>query len=157
MDRISFLSLHQILGDWVTSCTLSQGKNFEEVRILLEQCFFVGVARLVCGSPSTCGAVALQLFVSFSCVVWWFCLSFAFWPSLSLCCSVRPQVWVSAPPSSLRSVLFSFVTLGCCAWSFWPQTGPGFPASPSLAPLTPPALPSLSCWFLSTSAPVWYL
>ena len=35
-----------------------------------------------------------------------------------------------SPPLSPCSLSLSYVTLGCCAWSFWPQTGPDFQRHP---------------------------
>ena len=45
----------------------------------------------------------------------------------------------------------SCFTLGCCAWSFWPQTGPDFQRHPHLPPsfsLLPPS--SLTCYLVGT-------
>jgi len=90
--------VHTITRKWILKKWESYWSNF----------FFCRRRPPCLWIPSTCGAVALQLFVSFSCVVWWFCLSFAFWPSLSLCCFCSASSLGGLLPSSLRSVLFSF-------------------------------------------------
>ena len=72
-------------------------------------------------------------FFSLSCLlVCWVRLSFRV---IGLCSFVSLAFFCSACfllslSLSLLALSLSYVTLGCCAWSFWPQTGPDFQRHP---------------------------
>ena len=109
--------------------------------------------------PSTLSAVALRLFGFLSCFVGAsvspYCLGL-FSPRCCFCPVTGPGGLLPSSPSGLCP-LFVSVPLGCCAWSFWPQTGPDFQRHPLFLLSFHLLFPSLSCFFLLTSAPVWYL
>ena len=106
--------------------------------------------------PSTLSAVALRLFVFLSCFVGAsvspYCLGL-FSPRCCFCPVTGPGGLLPSSPSGLCP-LFVSVPLGCCAWSFWPQTGPDFQRHPLFFLSFHLLFPSLSCFFLLTSAPV---
>ena len=95
--------------------------------------------------PSCCCALALRVpffFLALLCLSSFFSLSFPFFSASDS--SGRRLVRVVralAPPLSLSFSLF-LVPFGCCAWSFWPQTGPDFQRHPHL-PLFLPSCTSL--------------
>ena len=85
-------------------------------------------------------------------------MSLAFAPSFPLPFSVLPVFCSLSPFLSLLSLSLSYVTLGCCAWSFWPQTGPDFQRHPHfpLSFLRFPSLARPSHFSSFNIVPVWY-
>ena len=56
---------------------------------------------------------------------------------------------------SLLALSLSYVTLGCCAWSFWPQTGPDFQRHPHFPFFSSASLARPSHFSSFNIVPVW--
>ena len=135
-----FVSLSPLLGTWLFWPQTGPGLSVP-LRLIVSLCPlpFWSCSTPLCLRLFTEGVTTLPppfidlSFFSLSCLlVCWVRLSFRV---IGLCSFVSLAFFCSACfllslSLSLLALSLSYVTLGCCAWSFWPQTGPDFQRHP---------------------------